>query len=97
MDCKSVPENCWEITGCGKEAGGARADLTGVCPAALPGVSHDGVNHGKHGGRFCWTVTGTLCADSVQGTYAEKLAACLGCPVLKAVIEEEERHFRLRP
>ena len=59
--------NCWEMKKCGREAGGAKADELGVCPA-YP-------DHGQH----CARVAGTLCGGKVQGTHASKLASCMQC------------------
>jgi hypothetical protein len=68
----------------------------GVCPAALPN-EYDGVNKGKHGGRFCWVIAGTLCQGEVQGTYARKIKSCLECKFLKQVDMEEGRYFIVTP
>jgi len=89
-------KNCWEVMGCERQPGGRNAERLGVCPAAVPG-QHDGVNKGKHGGRICWAVSGTLCGGEVQGTYAKKLMSCLNCKFLKQVNEEEGRDFILTP
>lgn len=89
-------KNCWEIKMCGREPGGENAKELSVCPAALP-HKYDGVNKGKHVGRFCWTITGTFCEGETQGTYAKKITDCLSCEVLKQVNEDEGRYFILTP
>jgi hypothetical protein len=89
--------NCWEAKKCGRQPGGENAEKLGICPAALPNEYFDGVNKGKHCGRFCWAVAGTLCGGKVQGTYAKKLMHCLGCEFLKQVNEDEGRNFILTP
>lgn len=89
--------NCWEVKKCGRQPGGENAEKLGVCPAALPNEYFDGVNKGKHCGRFCWAVAGTLCEGKTQGTYAKKLMDCLGCEFLKQVNEDEGRNFILTP
>jgi hypothetical protein len=89
--------NCWETMKCGRQPGGVKAEELGVCPAALPNEYFDGVNKGKHCGRFCWTVVGTLCGGNVQGTFAKKFMNCLGCEFLKQVNEDEGRNFILTP
>ena len=89
-------KNCWELKKCGRELGGENADELGVCPAALPN-KYDGVNKGKHAGRFCWAIAGTLCDGETQGTYAKKLEDCLRCAFLKQVNEDEGRVFILSP
>ncbi|MCX5801295.1 MAG: hypothetical protein NTX17_07915 [Candidatus Eisenbacteria bacterium] len=87
--------NCWEAMKCGRPPGGENAEKLGVCPAALPNEYFDGVNNGKHCGRLCWAVVGTLCGGKVQGTYVEKLGDCLRCEFLKQVNEDEGRNFIL--
>lgn len=80
--------NCWEVMGCGREPGGKNADILGVCKAATD-TSFDGINAGKCGGRFCWGVTGTLCGQKIQGTFAEKRDSCLNCRFYQRVQAEE--------
>jgi hypothetical protein len=62
---------CWQLMNCGREAGGAKADELGVCPA-YP-------NHGHS----CWIIAGTYCNADVQGTFAKKAQACVLCEVYK--------------
>ena len=78
--------NCWEIKECGRGPDGENAKKLGVCPAALPN-SHNGINGGKYGGRFCWKVTGNN----------KSLDVCIDCNVLKQVHREEGRDFILLP
>ena len=59
--------------------------------------SYNGVHKGKHGGRFCWAVAGTLCGGEPQGTFAKKLMECVNCEFLKKVHDEEGRDFVLSP
>ena len=80
--------NCWEFLKCGREPGGEKADLLGICPAAAD-VSFDGINSGKCGGRICWAVAGTFCGGNIQGTFAEKRDSCLSCDFFKLVQTEE--------
>jgi hypothetical protein len=87
-------KNCWEVKKCGREPGGDHCQELGVCPAALP-HKQDGINRGKHCGRFCWAIAGTLCGAEVQGTFAKKLKDCLNCDFLKQVHEDEGREFKL--
>ena len=63
-------KNCWEYMQCGREPGGRNAPEAGGCPAAVD-TTHDGINSGCCGGRFCWAVAGTLCSGEIQGTFAE--------------------------
>ena len=87
-------KNCWEVKKCGREPGGENAEELGVCAAAIDS-KYEGVNKGKHAGRFCWVVAGTLCNGQIQGTFAEKLLNCLECEFLKQVNEQEDREFVL--
>ena len=89
-------KNCWEIKNRGKQPGGNKLDGRGICPAAAPGP-FDNENGGKHGGRFCWAVPGTLCGGTEQGECEAKLETCLDCEVLKMIQEEEGRRFVLLP
>ena len=73
--------NCWEFKQCGREAGGAKAHLLGVCKA-YP-------DHG-HG---CASVAGTLCGGQVQGSFAEKLSNCAACDFFKSE-HYDKRHPR---
>lgn len=81
---------------CGREPNGEKAYELGVCPVCLPN-EFDGINYGKHSGRFCWVVAGTYCGGEVSGQYAQKLQDCINCDFLKYVHEEEGRRFQLIP
>lgn len=80
-------QNCWEAKKCGREAGGARSEELGVCPAASEKRTH-GVNGGENGGRACWAIAGTLCGGVVQGSFAMKLTSCMECDFYKSVYLE---------
>jgi hypothetical protein len=58
---------CWEFKHCGREKGGVKSKIEGVCPA-YP-------SHGKH----CARVVGTMCNGEVIGTFAKKIDDCLEC------------------
>ncbi|XCN73073.1 MAG: two-CW domain-containing protein [Candidatus Electrothrix aestuarii] len=47
--------NCWEAKNCGREPGGEKITLYGVCPIATA-TSLDGTHGGKNGGRCCWEI-----------------------------------------
>jgi len=83
--------NCWEYKKCGREEGGAKAELLGVCPASTEQRTNT-LNCGKNGGRSCWAIVGTLCGGKVQGTAAQKIANCMSCDFFKLVHEEESKH-----
>ena len=59
--------NCWEYKKCGREEGGLKAKVRGVCPAY------------PDNGKDCAKVAGTLCGGEIQGTFAMKIASCLKC------------------
>jgi len=80
--------NCWEYNRCGREPGGEKAGMLGLCPAAED-VSYDGINSGSNGGRFCWAVAGTYCNGDSQGTFAEKRDSCLTCDFFRLVSRQE--------
>ncbi len=85
--------NCWEFKKCGRELGGARKDL-GVCAAAVEHRLH-GVHGGRHAGRACWVVAGTLCGGVVQGTFAAKYRNCEKCDFYQQVKSEEGKGYTL--
>lgn len=85
--------NCWEFKKCGREPNGDRVEDLGVCPAALPG-EYDGLNNGKHRGRICWLVEGTICSQH-EVEFTERFSICLSCDFLSLVNEEEGRFFVL--
>lgn len=89
-------KHCWEVKKCGLEPGGENTGERGICPAAIID-EYDGINKGKYAGRFCWTITGTLCNGEVQGIYEDKLMDCLYCEFLKQVNDDEGGNFVLTP
>ncbi len=86
--------NCWELTRCGREAGGSNARRLGVCPAGVD-VASPGPNRGRGGGRICWAIAGTFCNGEAQGSFAAKRASCTNCEVFQRVQREEGRAFKL--
>ncbi|HEX9020568.1 MAG TPA: hypothetical protein VF903_04855 [Nitrospirota bacterium] len=86
-------QNCWEVKKCGREPGGARNDL-GTCAAALEHRLH-GAHGGKHAGRACWVVAGTLCGGVPQGSFAQKFGNCEKCDFYQLVKKEERAGFTL--
>ena len=73
---------------CGREPGGKKVAMLGVCPAAADSIFH-GFNEGNNAGRICWLVAGTFCNEKVQGTFAEKQSSCKDCDFYKQVHAEE--------
>lgn len=89
-------KNCWEYMKCGCEPGGHKAKTMGVCPAAKEGeCAH--ANDGKNYGRFCWTIAGTFCKGTNDGTFSDKFTSCLNCPFYLEVEKQEGRLFQLLP
>lgn len=80
--------NCWEHKRCGREPGGANVAELGLCPATTE-IRLENVNGGKNGGRACWALTGTLCGNKLQGTFAGKLGDCQLCDFFQKVRQEE--------
>ena len=85
-------KNCWEVMGCGREPGGAKASEMGVCPVCKD-TRLDGVHEGKNAGRACWAVAGSMCGGKVQGTYALKYKDCSECAFYQRVKKEESWKF----
>lgn len=81
--------NCWDALGCGHGPGSPQA-----CPAATDTTS-DGVNGGVNAGRICWTVVGTPCSGSSEGTFVDKLDTCLSCDFFQRVRADEGEQFCL--
>ena len=86
-------ENCWEFMNCGRQPDGDKVTELGICPAATA-TPYQGVNHGENAGRFCWKVAGTLCIQTISGSFAEKFLSCRECPFFKKVTREEGKSFR---
>ena len=86
--CEMKRENCWEYMDCGREPGGKRVTLLGVCPAAIH-MESDGINHGHAAGRLCWPVEETLC----PGIGEEKVQRCHDCPFFEEVARQEGESF----
>ena len=85
--------NCWDFKKCGRQPGGSRASILGVCPASVD-TKASGFNHGLNGGRICWALTGTLCGGKVQGTFAEKFMNCMECDFYRLVQTEEGKDMQ---
>jgi len=84
--------NCWEEKECGRQPGGFKVGLLGVCPAAAD-TRADGLNHGVNGGRACWPFSGTLCNGTPHGSFSSKLQDCLKCNFYGRVMREEGDDF----
>ncbi|MEJ2313620.1 MAG: hypothetical protein P8Y85_02330 [Nitrospirota bacterium] len=87
-------ENCWEFKRCGRQKGGDKCDLLGVCPATTDDRL-DGVHEGVNAGRACWLVAGTMCGGEVQGTFAKKMKNCMKCDFYLKVKKEERGNFQM--
>jgi hypothetical protein len=89
-----MKKNCWEFKKCGRENGGTKTGVLGVCPASED-MRLDGVHDGKNSGRGCWMVAGTHCGGEVQGMFAQKIKNCMDCDFYNAVREEERGNFKM--
>ncbi len=85
--------NCWEFKKCGREPDGRNAAELGVCPASV-WEKDERINGGRHGGRICWMLVGTLCGGSVQGSFAQKVGNCAKCDFYQSVRQQEGSNFR---
>ncbi len=92
----NVKANCWEFMKCGRQPGGNRSSILGVCPAATE-KKLDGTHNGTNAGRACWVVAGTLCKGEVQGIFAKKFHECAQCGFYVQVRQEEFPKFSLAP
>ena len=86
--------NCWEHKRCGREPGGIKVHELGVCPASEE-ERLDGTHDGTNAGRACWTIAGSMCGGTVQGTFAEKYGNCVLCDFFNLVKMEEGTEFHL--
>jgi len=84
--------NCWEFKKCGRESGGEKVSVLGVCPASN-NTTLEGVHDGKSAGRSCWVVAGTMCNGQVQGIFAQKYNDCKLCDFYQKVKTEEGKDF----
>lgn len=85
------PLNCWQYMSCGREPGGARAHLLGVCPAATD-TRLDGVHGGKNGGRACWVIAGAFANEAGELALPKVNKDCVTCHFYNAVQREEGRY-----
>ncbi|MBI4651913.1 hypothetical protein HY745_11670 [Candidatus Desantisbacteria bacterium] len=88
-------QNCWDVKQCGRNPGGAKISLMGVCPASTD-ITHSNLNNGTNGGRACWLVAGTFCGGKVQGDFAQKKVSCLTCNFFNQVKTEEGTAFVMK-
>lgn len=91
-----MTRNCWEFCECGREPGGVKVPLLGVCPAAIEDRL-SGMNGGKNGGRACWMVNNTLYGSFGRDYHTSKLSSCCQCDFLALVRKEEGNSFIWRP
>jgi hypothetical protein len=87
-------KNCWEVMGCGREAGGRRVNGKGACPASTESSLH-AIHGGINAGRACWTVEGTLCRSSGPDTLEAKRVSCSSCTFYRSFLQEEHPHLIL--
>ncbi|MCI5211830.1 MAG: hypothetical protein D3910_24320 [Candidatus Electrothrix sp. ATG2] len=78
MQCEDKDINCWEFKRCGREPGGEKASVAGVCPAAKESRAN-GIHQGKNGGRCCWVISDTYCEVGRNGDLSGKFRECRNC------------------
>jgi len=81
-------KNCWEYNNCGRAADGEKVERLGICPAAKENKLHN-IHNGTNAGRACWVVPETLCGDTMQGGFAEKMRDCFKCDFYNYVAKVE--------
>lgn len=79
---------------CGFGPGQDKARCHGVCPAATE-EKLNGLNGGINGGRACWMVSGTNCANRLAGNLHLIASACQTCHFFQLVSNEEENQFQV--
>lgn len=89
-----MEENCWEFKKCHRLPGDIKAKELGICPA-FKAYDQDSKNSGINGGRLCWSIAGTLCKGTIQGSYARKITTCVQCDFFKKVQKEQGDTFVL--
>ena len=85
--------NCWEFNNCGREKGGRKVKSHGLCPVSLI-TALDGVNGGKNGGRYCWSITNGGSGHKKDICIrAKDYPDCVDCPFYQKVMEEDGEDF----
>lgn len=85
-------QNCWEFMQCSRVHGGLIGGNAGVC-LAYTDKTFDGIHSGKNSGRTCWVISGTLCNDKIQSSFAFKFKECSSCKFFLQVKKEEGSNF----
>lgn len=69
----NILKNCWEITRCGREKNGARADELGECTASKEGLGHS-----------CWAFVGaSVCRVTAPKDSLRNDNGCSTCDVYR--------------
>ncbi len=84
--------NCWEFMKCGRQPGGEKTKLSGICNVSTS-EKNNTTNHGKNAGRCCWQVSKTNHISTPLQSPVLKLINCLDCDFFKKVKMEEEYNF----
>lgn len=80
--------NCWEFMKCGRQPGGDRTTVHGICPAATYSPA-DRLNYGVNAGRICWVIAGRHNGNSPLCSIAKGLSSCSECEFYRHVVAEE--------
>lgn len=84
--------NCWEFNKCKRVYGGIMDGNSGICPASTD-KRFDGMHGGRNAGRACWVISGTMCNDSIQGSFGFKFKGCRLCDFYRFVKKGEGDKF----
>lgn len=84
--------NCWEFNHCGRELGGDKAGLLGVCQSVTY-TAFNGTNNGFNGGRYCWSIAGTKKATPKTCAQQPPNDNCDNCHFFQTVQQEEGSNF----
>jgi len=76
-------QNCWEYFNCSEE------EKKFCLP--FQETKYDSLNHGKNGGRLCWSINATFTGNKPCSRYDN----CFKCPFFSKVEREEEKCFIL--
>lgn len=80
--------NCWEVKKCGREVGGEKAALLGVCPVAAE-KNVNGLNGGINGGRICWVLAEEHFKNEISCSKLTRKDPCFSCEFRYKVTAEE--------
>lgn len=87
-----MKRNCWEFNHCGRELGGEKSKIQGVCNS-VTFTAFNGTNCGFNSGRYCWSVSGSLKDGPKTCVHNPPLEDCTQCDFYLFVKREENVNF----